>query len=83
MNLNPLLEGVTPTASSLAETREFIAVGPDDNVLTEKEWSDVIGDNVLYFGEQRHPISKYTLAELRIFHSPFSEEALALLKIKK
>ena len=79
MEIKPLIEGVTPTAASI-DSGEFIVVAPDDHVLSEKEWSDLIGDNTIVMEKHRAPVSKYSIKDMRIFHSPFSNEALKLME---
>jgi len=80
ISTSPLLEGIIPSAKTL-EPRLFIVVAPapDNHVLTEAEWSEIVGDNILFMGEERKPKSKYKISELRIFHSPFSEEAESIM----
>jgi len=75
----PLVGGVTPTASTIRDQGEFVAVAPSDHVLTEREWSILIGDNIAVWGKTRKRVSKYKLSEIRIFRSPFSEEVKELI----
>ena len=69
-----LVDGVTPTASILAEQKEFVVIAPNDHVLTEKEWGLLIMDNIAIMGKPPKRKSRYTMAEVRIFHSPYPEE---------
>ena len=63
----PLIEGEVPYKSELNEGRASIVVSPDNHILTAKEWSQVIADNILYLGQMPAPKSKYKLSELRFF----------------
>lgn len=76
---SPLIEGTIPSTKSMTD-RFFIVVDPHDHVLSETEWSEVIGDNMLYMGKLRPSKSPYKISELKIFHSPLSEEAICIMK---
>ncbi len=57
------------------DTKTFVAVAPDGSVLTKSEWLSLIRDNISKNGKKRTRVSKYTMSDVRIFCSPYSEEA--------
>jgi hypothetical protein len=52
----------------------FIVVGPDGHILTEREYSDVIADNMLINGKKRPQKAKYKLNDLSFFNEIKKEE---------
>jgi hypothetical protein len=79
ISTKPIIAGEIPTFGSMSD-RLFIAVANNDHVLSESEWSEVIGDNILCNGKSRAPKSPYKISELRIFNSPFSAEAQQIME---
>jgi hypothetical protein len=64
--VQPVCEGLPVSRRALAyDDRYFKVVAPDGHVLTEREWSDVVGDNTLHLGVMPTPKSRYRLKDLQ------------------
>jgi hypothetical protein len=63
LSTKPLIEGIIPTTETLKPSL-YKVIAPNGHVLTKKEWSEVIFDNILCCGELPIPKSPYKINEL-------------------
>jgi hypothetical protein len=78
-----IVDGVTPAASLLTDQKEFVVIAPDKHVLTEKEWSILIEDNIAVNGKLPKRKSRFTMDKVRIYHSPYPEDIEEIIKERK
>lgn len=65
-SVTPLIQGVEPTSENLRKHRKTFEVRDKStgHILTPKEWSDVVGDNIVQFGIIPEPKAKFRLSGL-------------------